>query len=812
MLENVIVALNSVGGPWGEAMWRACWQGGLALLAAWLVCRLFRKVPAGVQCWLWRVAYVKLLIALLWAGTVALPVLPGLSPVAALPRSVTTALTVLPAAPPSPAVEATALPEIPPVTLEPGNALPVAPAVEVPSAKPALLPSVPGALFLLWLLGVGWGARRLWMARGEARRILRSARPLQDDAAHEVLAGLCARFRLRSIPRLATGGVASPVLLGARRPLIVLPAGVGQSELSMMLAHELAHVQRRDLAWNGLAAVVETVFFFHPLLWPARREGRLAQEMACDVLAVERTATPPSAYAAMLVSVAASGRAAPDLLAAGISESYRTLARRLAALGAHARLTPRRLLALGASLLLLAALVLVPWRLGHGEQPLPDAPIEPLDMTLTGIPIENTAGKKPELTFKEPVYQNMPVWVSITSVNIRYPFRSEPWFAWGHDFEVMRDGKPLPRVKNAGHFPSPFYSVGFWGGSINVPNAPAGRLPLHLWYRFDKPGTYRVRYIRHDDHWSPGAFSTDGEGNIVPSKIVQATDWVTLEIKPFSTKQRKTWQKQQIANLPRDPGKLVGDALPSLLASPDETSLPAFLRSIKHKDKIVQQYAVHSLRYFNQAVLKQGMRDAGIFMTEEREKIIKDLDDIELSQERADTIWNSAWIEEQRIVFDSLTVTKPIASTRQLPFTSLEGRIVTPMSIRWSYRPHGGAKLLPAHLNSMEFLKDEQTKQLLRVTLPAEPKIVEGAWPDGLRAAFSGFPAKPPKVSLVQALKIIAAQRKDDTARLTVAQRIDAYHLLLDGQPRWVISAQGNGQIIRYVIDAESGKIVQAVP
>jgi len=546
--------------------------------------------------------------------------------------------------------------------------------------------------------------------------------------------------------------------------------------------------------------------------------------MACDALAVERSATPRSAYGVMLVSVAASGRPAPDLLAAGISESYRTLARRLAAIGERAHFTRRRLIALGAGLLLLGALVLVPWRLAHGEPEEKAVSVEPVETTLDGIPIENTVGKKPELTIKEPVYQNMPVWVSITSVNIRYPFRSEPWFAWEHDFEVMRDGTPLQRIKNAGQFPSTFVFVGFSHNSINVPNAPAGRLPLHLWYRFDKPGMYRIRYIRHDDHWNgPGSLSVDGESNIVPSKIVQASDWVTLEVKPYSAEERQTWQRKQIANLPTDAGKLVGDILPSLLASPDETSLPAFVQAISHKDKLVREYALNSLRYFDRAVLKQGMPNLGIYPMEEatgsssvkvtREEINAYNDKITSFIKNSGAFWDTYLLGENKRTFDEVTVKMPAVSTETLPFMSLNGRSVINASFKWHSTSQVGLEALPSFSNSLALLVDEQTGQLIRVTLPAEPKIAESAaWHEGLIAAFSGFPAAPPKVPLFKALKIIASQGEEACYTLAQAERIDAYYLLIEDKPRWVISVRKWEEVFQYMIDAESGRIARLLP
>ncbi len=41
---------------WADALWRACWQGGLALLLIWALCRAWPAMPARLREWLWRLA------------------------------------------------------------------------------------------------------------------------------------------------------------------------------------------------------------------------------------------------------------------------------------------------------------------------------------------------------------------------------------------------------------------------------------------------------------------------------------------------------------------------------------------------------------------------------------------------------------------------------------------------------------------------------------------------------------------------------------------------------------------------------------
>ena len=49
---------------WATTMWRACWQGGLIVLVVWSICRSLPSMPARFQCWLWRLAILKFMVAL----------------------------------------------------------------------------------------------------------------------------------------------------------------------------------------------------------------------------------------------------------------------------------------------------------------------------------------------------------------------------------------------------------------------------------------------------------------------------------------------------------------------------------------------------------------------------------------------------------------------------------------------------------------------------------------------------------------------------------------------------------------------------
>ncbi|MBS1709402.1 MAG: M56 family metallopeptidase [Armatimonadetes bacterium] len=96
----------------------------------------------------------------------------------------------------------------------------------------------------------------------------------------------------------------SPYIAGWREPVLVLPRGASRELVTMAAAHEAAHLKHGDLAWNALAAAVESMFLFHPLAWVMRHELSLAQETACDAAAMQATGVRPQQYCEMLVAFA----------------------------------------------------------------------------------------------------------------------------------------------------------------------------------------------------------------------------------------------------------------------------------------------------------------------------------------------------------------------------------------------------------------------------------------------------------------------------------------------------------------------------
>jgi TonB family protein len=85
--------------------------------------------------------------------------------------------------------------------------------------------------------------------------------------------------------------IAGPVTVGIGRQVVLVPHGfleeVNESELEAVLAHEFAHMRRRDFLKNLMYEALSVGVGYHPLLWLTRSRLAESREMVCDRMAAE---------------------------------------------------------------------------------------------------------------------------------------------------------------------------------------------------------------------------------------------------------------------------------------------------------------------------------------------------------------------------------------------------------------------------------------------------------------------------------------------------------------------------------------------
>jgi bla regulator protein blaR1 len=135
------------------------------------------------------------------------------------------------------------------------------------------------ALLARILVGIAFG-----------NRLVRTATPVDEPRALEHLSSAVRAAGLRSRPRLAESEMLSvPIMIGVRRPTILLPADGRvweEDELAAVLLHEVSHVARQDALSQRLALIYRAIFWFSPLSWWLERHLAELSEQASDEAAL----------------------------------------------------------------------------------------------------------------------------------------------------------------------------------------------------------------------------------------------------------------------------------------------------------------------------------------------------------------------------------------------------------------------------------------------------------------------------------------------------------------------------------------------
>lgn len=118
-------------------------------------------------------------------------------------------------------------------------------------------------LTAIWLLG----AFILWLYA--VLSCIRLRRRVSEGVRQSYRVWLCDR-------------IDTPFILGIVRPRIYLPSSLCQAQLAPVLAHENAHLKRRDHWWKPLGYALLTLYWFNPFCWAAYILLCRDIEMACD--------------------------------------------------------------------------------------------------------------------------------------------------------------------------------------------------------------------------------------------------------------------------------------------------------------------------------------------------------------------------------------------------------------------------------------------------------------------------------------------------------------------------------------------------
>jgi len=164
-----------------------------------------------------------------------------------------------------------------------------------------------GIVLAIWLAGMALYLARLTLGLWRLRRLAIRATPVDRGPWAECARELREHFGLRRPVRLLLSD--RPAMLmtwGVLHPAVLLPRDAPSwhpDRIRVVLAHELAHIQRRDWIVQIASDLLRIVCWFNPLVWYASLRLRLESERACDD-AVVNLGVSGSDYAEHLLELA----------------------------------------------------------------------------------------------------------------------------------------------------------------------------------------------------------------------------------------------------------------------------------------------------------------------------------------------------------------------------------------------------------------------------------------------------------------------------------------------------------------------------
>lgn len=267
-------------------------HAAVLLTLAWLVDRQLPRDHLGWREWVWRVA---LFGALLSASGQLLLDTPKVVRIAPASTAVANTLAVhpsrtLPRSEPelrsTTSVSTTSRPR----SLMQRSSVESDVAMQAEPVGSLAMPTWYQFLVAAWLAGALLAVARIGRAWRRMRSTLADAEELIDEAITQVTHRLAGQANV-AVPRLLVmDDLASPAAVGGH--CIVLPRWVlerlDQAQLHAMLAHEMAHLARRDPARKLAVAAASAVLWFVPLTGLARRRLDEIAEQSCDAWAAKQ--------------------------------------------------------------------------------------------------------------------------------------------------------------------------------------------------------------------------------------------------------------------------------------------------------------------------------------------------------------------------------------------------------------------------------------------------------------------------------------------------------------------------------------------
>ncbi len=288
MIETLFI--NSVVTRLGWVLVHFLWQGAVAGLVCAILLLFMRRPKANI-------CYIT--IYSLFVLTACLPVLTYIyisSPASSIPHETSEAGAISNvAAPQSSGQSPASTSERPDSTQIESTKPPLTLTQIIDPLRNTMAACLEPYLFqyvLLWFIGVLLlSARRLMGWYGLRKLKIENVKPFVD--------GLKERFQKiqeklsiqKPVSFLESAAAKVPMTVGWMKPAVLIPAsvltGLHPNHLEAIIVHELAHIKRNDYLLNLIQTIIETLYFYHPIVWWMSHRIRVEREKCCDEISAD---------------------------------------------------------------------------------------------------------------------------------------------------------------------------------------------------------------------------------------------------------------------------------------------------------------------------------------------------------------------------------------------------------------------------------------------------------------------------------------------------------------------------------------------
>ncbi|GMV99971.1 MAG: hypothetical protein AMXMBFR84_11100 [Candidatus Hydrogenedentota bacterium] len=312
---------------WWAVVWPCLWQSSLAAILAMAAVHAFKKRSASFLYAVLMVATIKFLIP----PALQLPILnntaPALTSQTEWPQPITETIA-----------SAKRGPSIDPVGGSEARLLPrsneMSQSVTTRAANVAAdywkLSLFTAHFFGTLLIGMAMIASYLKLGRLLKQTVTLTSGPLYD--LHVMVAK---RLNVRrSVRLMVSRSACAPIAVGIFSPGVILPDRLAHAlptaDLEAILAHELAHHRRLDLAFIWLEKLILLIWWFNPVVWLLVRTLHRTRENCCDDVVLGLKVAEGDAYSDTLLRAARELiRPQNDTLSFGCADNLHPLGRRL---------------------------------------------------------------------------------------------------------------------------------------------------------------------------------------------------------------------------------------------------------------------------------------------------------------------------------------------------------------------------------------------------------------------------------------------------------------------------------------------------